>query len=377
MATSVLSPSHSLAASRKGELLNFLKKPVVYHSTFWVLYFLLNSLRWGSYFDDYVYSLKSNLIEFPIHIVLVYYNLYFLLPRFFPTQRSRYLLMLFLAILAMSLLRIVLTYEFVTTDIWRESTVKEESLFGLNYILAVFIGELYVVGLTTAIKLGVDWVQTQKLNRELERRNHETELSFLRSQVQPHFFFNTLNNLYSLTLDKSDNAPETVLKLSELMSYVIYSSHKKSIELLKEVKHIQNYIDLEKLRFGNKLDVELELAGDLENCRIPPLILIPFIENSFKHGLHLKNGKIPMRIKLAVKDNALSFTTWNLSSSHSPALAEAPVFQRENGIGIKNTRRRLELTYQENFDLEIIARPESFEISLKVKLDEMYLSDCR
>ncbi len=371
VATSALSPFQRFQNSRHWNLLYYFKKPVVYHPTFWTLYFILNTLRWGSYFDDYVYSLKSNLVEFPIHIILVYFNLYFLLPRFIPSNRTRYLLILFLAILAMSLLRIVLTYEFVTTDIWRESTVKEESLFGLNYILAVFIGEVYVIGLTTAIKVGVDWVNTEKLNRELERRNHETELSFLRSQVQPHFFFNTLNNLYSLTLDKSDHAPETVLKLSELMSHVIYNGNKRRIELLEEVKHIQNYLDLERLRFGNKLDLVFEVEGSLENHHIPPLILIPFIENSFKHGIHLKKGKIPLRIKLAVADNFLYFTTWNLNNTNHSTFLEPAVFQRERGIGIRNTRRRLELIYNERFDLEIIHRPDSFEVSLKVPLNEV------
>ncbi len=348
-----------------------LKKPVIYHATFWLLYFLLNTLRWGSYFDDYVYSLKSNLVEFPIHIILVYFNLYFLLPRFLRTNLPMYILILLTAILALSLLRIVLTYGFVTTDIWRESTVKQESLFNLNYILAVYIGEIYVIGLTTAIKLGVDWLDTQKLNRELERRNHETELSFLRSQVQPHFFFNTLNNLYSLTLDKSDKAPETVLKLAELMSHVIYNGNKPRIELLEEVKHIQNYIDLETLRYGNKLDVQFEVEGSIEDKYVPPLILIPFIENSFKHGIQIRNGLIPLRIRLAVADGYLYFTIWNLRSKE-PHNASTPGYTRKGtGIGIHNTRRRLELIYDHNFDLEIEHLPDSFTVSLKVKLDEI------
>ncbi|AHM63269.1 putative two-component system sensor protein, without kinase domain [Flammeovirgaceae bacterium 311] len=353
---------------RSGSLL---KTPLFYHISFWLLYFLLNTMRWGSYFDDYVYSLKSNLVEFPIHIMLVYFNLYFLLPRFLRTNLSMYVLILFTAVLALSLLRIVLTYEFVTTDIWRESTVKQESLFNLNYVLAVFIGEIYVVGLTTAIKLGFDWVETQKLNRELERRNHETELSFLRSQVQPHFFFNTLNNLYSLTLDKSDRAPDTVLKLSELMSHVIYNGNKPRIELLVEVKHIQNYIDLETLRYGDKLDVAFEVEGVLEDKYVPPLILIPFIENSFKHGIQVRNGCIPLRIRLAVKDEHLFFTIWNLRNREPHAGGKAGIFHKGSGIGIQNTRRRLELIYDHNFDLEIQESAESFTVSLKVKLDEV------
>src|SRR5690606_26047619 len=111
-------------------------------------------------------------------------------------------------------------------------------------------------------------------------------LSFLRSQVQPHFFFNTLNNLYALTLEKSEKAPETVLKLSELMSYVIYKGKQQFVNLSEEIEHINNYIDLENLRYGNKLEAKLSISGNILGKQIPPLILMPFVENSFKHGIH-------------------------------------------------------------------------------------------
>lgn len=362
--------SKNWAESKKGLIFKHLHKPVVYQTSFWLLYFFLNTMRWGSYFDDYGYSFKSNLVEFPIHIILVYFNLYFLLPKLMAINLGRYILMLFLSVLAMSMLRIILTYEFVTTDIWRESTLKEDSLFGLNYIMAVFIGELYVVGITTAIKLGTDWLKTIKVNRELERRNHQTELSYLRSQVQPHFFFNTLNNLYSLSLDKSDKAPETILKLSELMSYVIYNGDKRQIKLMEEIRHIQNYIDLEQLRYGDKLNVTLELEGNMEKTNVPPLILIPFVENSFKHGIQLQNGQVPLKIKLAVSQEHLFFTIWNLKSAQQKEVNQPDVFHNGGGVGIQNTRRRLELIYGDDYDLQIENKDDSFNVSLKVKLDE-------
>lgn len=336
----------------------------MYHIFFWVGYFLFNTLRWGFYFDDYVYSLKSNLVEFPIHLALVYFNLYFLLPRFIPNKLVQYIIYLFLSILVMSLIRIVLTYEFVTTEVWRESYRPIESIFGFNYIVAVFIGELYVVGLTMAVKLIIDWVRTQKRAIELERRNHETELSFLRSQVQPHFFFNTLNNLYSLTLDKSEKAPETVLKLSELMSYVIYKGKDKTVSLVEEVKHIQNYIDLERLRYGDKLDVSLSITGNIQGKYLPPLILMPFIENSFKHGIHYKNGKIPIDITLDITGNRLSFRTEN------PKSAKKNQHVKASGIGIQNTRRRLELLYGNDFQQEIVEEANSYILQLNIMLYE-------
>lgn len=365
-AFTISSSEKESTADIKKAVIRFVKKPLVYHLVFWIGYFLFNTLRWGSYFDDYWYSLRSNLVEFPIHIILVYINLYYLLPRYIPNRLPKYLVLLFFAILAMSLVRIVLNYQFVTTEVWRESVIKEQSLFGFNYIIAVFIGELYVVGLTTAIKLIIDWVRTQRRARELERRNHETELSFLRSQVQPHFFFNTLNNLYSLTLDKSDKAPETVLKLSDLMSYVIYKGKNNKVSLPEEVTHIQNYIDLERLRYGDNLIAEINISGNIQGKFIPPLILMPFVENSFKHGAHYKNGAIPISINLSLNGNVLYFKVKN-SKSRSKSSHEQ---SSNSGIGIQNTLRRLELLYDKNFNLDIIEDERTYQISLKITLDE-------
>lgn len=349
-------------------LITYLKKPIVYHTLFWVGYFLFNTLRWGNYFNDYAYSLKSNLVEFPIHLVLVYFNLYYLLPKFIPNKLGRYLTFLGLALIIMSLIRIVLTYYLVTTEIWRESVVKDQSMFGLNYILAVAIGELYVIGLTTAIKLTIDWVGSQRRARELERRNHETELSFLRSQVQPHFFFNTLNNLYSLTLDKSEKAPETVLKLSELMSHVIYKGKNKKVSLTEEIDHINTYIDLETIRYGNPQIAMLEITGNISNKQIPPLILMPFIENAFKHGTGYISGEKPIRIQLKVEGNTLYFSVINSKSTAKKSLLRHQ--KGSSGIGIQNTLRRLELLYDKDFSLEIVDTSTRYMISLKILLNE-------
>ena len=342
-----------------------LKKPYVYHTIFWMVYFALNTLRWGSYFDDYVYSIKSNLVEFPIHIALVYLNLYYLLPKFIPKSFLRYFLLLILATLTFSLLRIVITYELVTTNVWMESGYQDMPLFDPNYILAVFIGEMYVVGLTTSIKITMDYVKNQKKTRSLEKQHLETELAMLKSQLQPHFFFNTLNNLYSLTLDKSDQAPETVLKLSELMSYVIYQANQPRVPLSSEIKHIQNYLDLGRLRYGSRLDVDVALSGEINAPKIPPLILLPFIENAFKHGAEDETGHIPIQIGLAVHDQYLTFNIKNRKVAHTRK--NNGIFRKENsGIGLKNTQRRLGLIYRDNYTLQIKNDQEHYAVTLKL-----------
>ena len=346
---------------------SFLKKPWVYQSLFWLVYFGLNTLRWGSYFDDYSYSIKSNLVEFPIHIILVYLNLYYLLPKLLSRSLSRYLLALFVAIMAMSLFRIVITYELVTTDVFRESGFEGIRLWDFKYILEVFVGELYVIGFTTAIKVTIDYVKNQKHLRLLEKQSLETELAMLKTQLQPHFFFNTLNNLYALTLDKSDQAPDTVLMLSELMSYVIYKGQLKQVPLTDEVKHIQNYLDLEKLRFGDRLKVSFSLSGDISGKSLPPLILLPFIENAFKHGVRGSMESIPMQISLSEEAGWLKFHVANQKPEQHGQHNGLPA-QADKGIGLANTRRRLGLLYPENHALVIDEDTEQYAITLKIPL---------
>ena len=195
-----------------------LKKPVVYHSLFWILYFTFNVFRWGSYNQNYLNAFYQNLIEFPLHMGVAYLNIYYLIPKFLPKKYLQYIFFITLGILfaVSGRLGLETLFQFNPTD---------TSYY--YYVPELIIGEVYVQGFITAFKFLLNWGKSQKRMRALEKDNYQTELDFLRSQVQPHFFFNTLNNLYSLTLDKSDLAPETVLKLSELMSYVIYDGKQK------------------------------------------------------------------------------------------------------------------------------------------------------
>lgn len=334
-------------------------KPV-FHMVFWIIYFAFNVARWGHYFGDYAYAFQSNLVEFPIHMILVYFNLYFLLKRLIPQNITLYVFCLALSVLVMSIVRIALTYEFVTTDIYRESTIEQDGLYNANYLIAVFIGELYVVGLTMAIKLTIDWVNSEKKSQELAQSNLETELSLLRSQMQPHFFFNTLNNLYSLTLEKSDQAPETVLKLSEMMSYVVYKGCNSQAPLINEIEHLHNYLNLERIRYDSRLSVNFNIDGKIADQKIPPLILITFLENAFKHGTSNTLGEISIDIDLKVEPGRISYKVQN--DYHEESASNKKV----SGIGIENTKRRLDLVYKNDYALHIQKNNGKFLVELSI-----------
>lgn len=268
----------------------------------------------------------------------------------------------------LSIVRILLTYALVTTDIWREANLPEIGLFNPNYVVAVIVGELYVVAFTASIKLGIDWAQNLQSTKELENKRLEAELAFLRSQIQPHFFFNTLNNLYYLTLSKSDQAPETVLKLADLMSYVIYKGRLNRVSLLDEIGHVQDYIDLERLRYGERLELNFNISGNVEDKYIPPLILLPFVENSFKHGGIDDTKVLPINIDVMVEDHTLTYSVENLRRVEV-VKSDTKMLER-TGIGIANTKRRLNLLFKSDYILDIQQTPDKYQIKLKMPLHD-------
>lgn len=342
------------------------RKPVVYHILFWSAYFGFNWLRWGMFYDDYWYSFESNMVEFPIHIILVYFTLYFLMPRFLPRKIKTFVLMLILATLVVSYIKIVSTFFLVTTDIYKETNRTDIQLFDFVYVAAVFIGELYVVAVALSIQITINWIRARNRTNELEKVNLETELAFLKSQIQPHFFFNTLNNLYSLTLSNSDKAPETVLKLSELMSYVIYDAKQSRVPLVSEIKHIKNYLDLEKLRYGDRLKINFGVSGDIEGKELPPVLLLPFIENSFKHGTKLDDAVIPIDIQILVENDRLTFSCQN--KKPDPEFKANGIDSYKHGLGLQNTMRRLNLVFHEDYELQIADADDFYKITLNIPL---------
>lgn len=325
---------------------------------FWLGYFIFNFVRWGSYFNDYWYSLKSNLVEFPIHIIIVYINIYYLIPKFILRKKySIYIFSLGVMLVLVYLIRTGLNYLLVTKDIWPEAD-DTAKFMELNHIIAVILGELYVIGFVTAIKLVIDWSIEKKRNEDLAKLQMSTELKFLRTQIQPHFFFNTLNNLYALTLKKSDNAPRLVIKLSDMMQYILYEVKSSKASLIEEINHINNFIDIERLRFKDRIESEMDITGDMDDIYVPPLLLLSFIENCFKHGLK-ENDKLKIKMSFSVVNGYLEF---NLSNNFTPYATK----EVNHGIGNENAKRRLNLLFSSNYVLETKAEGTVYNLFLKI-----------
>ena len=349
-----------------------------HHIVFWTIYILFNTIRWGSYFDDYSYSLKTNLLGFPIHMTLAYLNVYYLMPKFvYKKKYWSYSGLVVLSLFVMLLVKYYLTYYLVSTNVWPEGPEEPNGL-NFNYAVQMMLGEFYVVAFVTAIKVTIDWLGENNRFNELEKRQLATELRFLRSQVSPHFFFNTLNNIYGLTLEKSEKAPEVVLKLSELMRYLLYATKKRKQDLASELNCIQNYIDLERIRFSDKLQVEVEIKGDLAEKKIAPMLLIPLIENCFKHGANQNIGDVKISLKALIEGDFLYFEVRNnlpeqenqrLKPVNSQKSNQLEVTTKSSGIGLTNVKKRLELGYApKDYKLKINQTNQHFTVKLKLKV---------
>jgi LytS/YehU family sensor histidine kinase len=265
----------------------------------------------------------------------------------------------------MLLVKFNLTYYLVSENVWPEGT-EVISKLTLNYSIDMMIGELYVITFVTAIKITMDWLKEHKRLTDLEKLQLETELLFLRSQISPHFFFNTLNNIYALSLENSKKTPKIIIKLSELMRYLLYETKKKKQSLEKEIICIQNYLDLERIRFDEKLEVNMTISGDIKNKKIAPILLLSFIENAFKHGANKNIGKIRIDIDFNIIENFLYFRIAN------PIPTETKYEQQLNkssGIGLQNVKKRLALGYKtDEYNLDIKTIDSLFIVELKIKV---------
>jgi len=233
---------------------------------------------------------------------------------------------------------------------------------GRQYIGSFFFS-FFITFVSVAGRFTFDWFKNIQIQADLKSQNLNSELALLKSQISPHFLFNTLNNIHTLVYKKSDNAHEAVMKLSSLMRYVLYESDDKKVEASKEMDYLKSYIELEKLRMTNPEQVAFNMEGDYHTKKIAPMILIPFIENAFKHSNKNREGNY-IKVSLDYNSETLRFTCEN---SFQPKTDETK--DKTGGIGLKNVSRRLELIYPNNYQLEVSENNNIFKVDLSLNLN--------
>lgn len=225
---------------------------------------------------------------------------------------------------------------------------------------------MIVVILTYALKYTLIAFITQTELLKLQKEKLELELNALKSQIHPHFLFNTLNNLYSLTLKNSEKASEVVLKLSDIMRYVLYQANERKVDIKKEVDFAKNYVDLQRIRYQDKYKITFETIGKFNEQKVAPLLFIDFIENAFKHGLERRFNDGFVDVKFTIDDQNISLNVINSKGQNDEDNTAEEA--KRKGIGLQNVRRRLDLIYGESHHLKISETEEIFEINLSLQL---------
>ena len=347
-----------------GRKINY--KAVGRHLLFWVALILYQAISYGwEYTDEFTFKLAPTLLSagIPVTILLTYINLYGLMPVYYYHQKYiRYAICLVILLLAGGLLVRYLTYEFVIP--WErlhnpERYRQENKNFWIPVrILRISLEPFPVIALTMLLKLMDNAYHIQKNLRELEKEKFSAEMRLLKAQINPHFFFNTLNSLYGLALKGSEKTAKVVLRLSGLMHYMLYEARAEKVLLNDEISHLENYIGIEQMRFGDRLDLSFEYSGDLSGKLIAPLLLLPFVENAFKHGLSDEAGWITITLKVINRRLFLK-----VANSNCPEAGK-----NRHGLGLENVKRRLELSYPGKYDLQIVENKEIFEAALNLEL---------
>jgi hypothetical protein len=334
---------------------------ILQHLAFWVLSFFvfLYIFKTGLKPEkvDYVYTILFQLSLMPA----VYINIELLLPKL--GNRKRILFYLF------SLTVIIIFFAWINYnffDNWSAKVFPDYffiSYFSFREVILFFV--IYII-ITLLLKLSKSWFQVSWLEKELlekEKQKTEVELKALKAQINPHFFFNTLNSIYSMALDKDERLPGTVLQLSDLMRYFLYESKDNFVPLEKELAVADNYIALQKIRSGEQLSIEINKQGEVNGKKIAPLLLITFLENAFKHGAKGSSGNTFIKLDIKVEKNKLNFTVEN-----NKGLIDEVNTGNHNGLGLENVKRQLELLYPGKHLLNIKDLPDRFVVALQLSL---------
>ncbi|MDT7832289.1 histidine kinase [Flavobacteriaceae bacterium S356] len=335
------------------------------HGLFWIVVYFFYTYFLGYGSVDTTYVNRFSYFLMPITMVVSYFFIYHLIPKYL-LRKKRFLFVLYsiyTMIIATFLIVLSILYGLVLLF-----EIRPENSTPLTKTLPfIVLGVYFIISMAVAISLVLHNYRFAVDNEDLENKFlhtqlqlKEQELKFLKMQIHPHFLFNSLNTIYGFALKKSEEAPEMILKLSNLLDYILYQIDKPYVLLEDELLHLEDYISLEKMRFRDTLEVHFDHTLLQSNYRIAPMLLIPFVENAFKHGAMI-DGVLKVEINGYERDGRLTFEVVNSSKRNETI----------KGIGLDNIRRRLEMLYKNAYDLEIEEEESYFKTSLSIILNAL------
>ncbi len=341
------------------------------HILFWSVYVPLNALlncmlQPGALEDNFRTALIGEAFSLPVKLALTYFIFYYVIPLYLDRSKIWKLVGLLLTAFAVATVFYRLEIAFIYFPMFRPDEVYN-FVNPKGLLLTEF--DLFIT-LAAAITIKMIRVHYKSLEfeQELMREKLQSELSFLRAQTNPHFLFNTLNNLYVLARKKSDHTPDAIMMLSKIMRFVLYECRAPRIAVVDEAKVIQDYIELEKLRYNKRLTIDYKEDFDNPLTPIAPLLLLPFVENSFKHGAGGTTGDVKILIKIVLRNHQLSYTVQNTLDPDS--VSNGDLSGNSSGIGLRNVQRQLDLLYPEHHQLRISRENGLFTADLQIDLSD-------
>lgn len=346
------------------------------HLVFWLFWWLSQGFLYafaGSYnqlryFERIPIALVDSLGFMPCHIFISYSLMYFVIPRYIIRQEYVHALFWSLAFFSLTALMSATISRYAITNL-RFLILPGRLAFPYNLnspsmlflLLAGLRGGITIGGLAAAIKLMKHWYMKEQRNLQLQKENAEASLQLLRAQIHPHFLFNTLNNIYAYTQNSSPLASKMVTGLSDILRYTLQEGNKQWVPLNQELQMIQDYISLEKIRYGNRLEVHLQLPENNNGFYIAPLLLLPLVENCFKHGTSNILDQPWVHLQINITGYQMCMKLLNGKSKESRV-------QKSTGIGLKNVQKRLALLYPGKHELTITNGEEVFIVNMKLEL---------
>ena len=332
----------------------------VFHIAYWVIWVVFWGLMWGTFDHNYTKTFSIQLLELPFKMILVYISLYYLLPQFF-LKRSygKFVLYYLLLLFGLGLTLRVVWYELLEPIYFPDRVAY--GAFKFTEILNVIVTLNTAAVVPFGFKLSQLWIAYQQRALTLNNEKLQTELRYLKNQINPHFLFNTLNSLFALSKKQQKDTPEAIMRLSGMMRYMLYDSNERFVPLENELAYLEDYISLEKLRHQQEVDISFAVFGS-PSGKIAPLILLPFIENAFKHCKGYQD--LPwVSVHISIKDEQLEM---NVENSFQPFDRNS---QEPSGVGLANVKKRLHLLYSPTaYTLKVSAQPDHYRVFVTIPL---------
>ena len=329
------------------------------HIIFWFCAWFFFFFYYKRYSEINSYTFGASLINLIVAITTVYTFNYHLIPNILlKSKKRKFFAYAFVTIVMFFYIQLLLTLLLVVKQLSDGYHLFPEMLD----IVMLFFNLFFVVFIAIAIKFYKRWNEKDFQEQKVQKEKVEAELQMLKTQINPHFLFNTLNSIYVLAMKQSEQTANTVMKLSDILDYILYRIDTPKIAISNEIKIIENYIELEKIRFSNRIDINFTTDLKSQGIQIPPMLIIPFIENAFKHGVAKSIEKSWIKISLKETDGALNILVANSKT-------QSKVEDKTGGIGLMNVKKRLSLLYKEKYELNIFEEQMQYTVSLSIPIN--------